>query len=223
MVKVRSPESGEEFLGNPRRAVVWAIVLLAAVAVGATLIPAGPLTFDSQWSELMRDIETPLLTHLARIFNALGRGLWRALTLAAIGLVLLAARRWPALTAFSVSEAMTPLLGNVIKTIVDRPRPPGRMLEAHGSSFPSGHAAYASVTAVAVVLLFTHPGGRRLFPFALAATVVAGMAWSRTYLQVHWFSDVVGGATLGLAVALLTFGVTQIVWMRATPTPHPAP
>lgn len=177
--------------------------------VGALLVPTGPLALDSRWAESMRDIETPFLTHVALIFNALGRGLWRALTLLAIGLVLLIARRWRALIAFAVAEALTPLAGNVIKALVDRPRPPAPMLEAHGSSFPSGHAAYASATAMAVVLLFSVPGRRRALWFAAAAVVSAAMAWSRTYLQVHWLSDVTAGGLLGLAVVLLSFGGVQ--------------
>jgi membrane-associated phospholipid phosphatase len=172
-------------------------------------VPSGPLALDSRWAESMRDIETPFLTHTALIFNALGRGLWRALTLLAIGLVLLLARRWRGLIAFAVAEAMTPLASNVIKTLVDRPRPTGQMVEAHGSSFPSGHAAYASTTAIAVVLLFSGPGRRRPFWFGAAALVSAAMAWSRTYLQVHWLSDVLAGGLLGLAVVLLSFGGVQ--------------
>ncbi len=38
------------------------------------------------------------------------------------------------------------------------------------------------------------------------------MAWSRTYLQVHWLSDVVAGAALGIGVALVVFGAAQ--WRR---------
>jgi membrane-associated phospholipid phosphatase len=178
--------------------------------VGALLIPAGPLALDSRWAEWMRDIETPLLTHVALVFNALGRGLWRALTLLAIGLVLLFARRWRALIAFAAAEAFTPLIGNLFKSLVGRSRPPGQMLEAHGSSFPSGHAAYASATAVAIVLLFSKPSRRRPLWYVAAAVVIAGMAWSRTYLQVHWLSDVLAGALLGFAVALLSFGGVQI-------------
>ena len=188
-------------------------MLLALVIVGALLVPAGPLALDSHWAESMSDIETPFLTHIALIFNALGHGLWRALTLLAIGLVLLRARRWQALIAFAVAEAITPVATNVIKLLVDRPRPPGAMVEPHGSSFPSGHAAYASATAIAVVLLFTRAGRRRPLWFGAAAVVSAAMVWSRTYLQVHWLSDALAGGLLGLAVVLLSFGGVQTAAM----------
>src|SRR6186997_2276746 len=47
------------------------------------------------------------------------------------------------LLAFAVTESLTPLAVNLLKALVDRPRPPGGLLDATGSSFPSGHAAYA--------------------------------------------------------------------------------
>ena len=118
------PPPDEEFLARPGRAVGCAIVLLALVVLGALLIPAGPLALDSRWSELMQDIETSFLTHVALVFNALGHGVWRALTIAGIGIVLLVARRWAALIAFALTEALTPLLVNLIKVVVDRERPP---------------------------------------------------------------------------------------------------
>jgi undecaprenyl-diphosphatase len=180
----------------------------------ALLIPEGPLTIDSRWTELMQDIQTPFLTHVALVFNALGHGIWRALTLAGIGLALLLARRWAALAAFAVAEALTPLFSNLIKLAVRRERPPGHMLEAHGTSFPSGHAAYAGATAVALVLLFSRQGRRRRLWFTVAAATIAAMTWSRTYLQVHWLSDALAGAGLGVAVALLSFGAAQLILAR---------
>ncbi len=89
------------------------------------------------------------------------------------------------------------------------------MLNPHGSSFPSGHAAYASATAIALVLLFSRPGPKRPLWYALAALATAAMVWSRTYLQVHWLSDALAGAILGLAVTLASFGVVQITLARA--------
>ena len=205
---------GEEFFARPRRAVGWASLLLALVALRAVLIPAGPLARDTRWSELMQDIESSFLTHVALVFNALGHGVWRALTIAGIGIVLLVARRWAALIAFALTEALTPLLVNLLKLAVGRERPAGQLLEPHGSSFPSGHSAYAGATAVALVLLFSTPGPLRRWWFAAAAIATALMVWSRTYLQVHWLSDAVTGAAVGVAVTLVCFGVLQIVLAR---------
>jgi len=205
----RREGTSEQFLVHPRRAVAWASALLALIALLGFAVPDDPLRLDSSWSDLMQDIETPFLTHVGLVFTALGRGIWRALTLAGIGLVLLVARRWAALIAFAFVEALTPLIGNLIKVLVDRPRPPGELVDAHGSSFPSGHTSYASATTVALVLLFTRPGRMRARWFAVAALATAAMGWSRTYLQVHWLSDVLVGAMLGLAVALLCFGAVE--------------
>jgi undecaprenyl-diphosphatase len=201
---------------------VWGGALLALVALGAVLIPVGPLSIDSRWSELMQDIQQPWLKDVALVFNALGRG-WSWLTIAAIGLVLVLARRWLALVAFGVTEAVTPLLVALIKALVDRPRPADQIIHPHGSSFPSGHAAYASATTTALVLLFTKPGQKRWPYYTLAALVSAGMAWSRTYLQVHWLSDVIAGGILGLAVTLTTFATIQILRERRTGNPSPGP
>jgi undecaprenyl-diphosphatase len=74
------------------------------------------------------------------------------------------------------------------------------------SAFPSGHAAYASATCVALVLLFAAPGPGRRRWWTLAALGIIVMAWSRTYFQVHWLSDVVAGSLLGVGIALLVLG-----------------
>ncbi len=189
-----------------------ALVLLV-VLVGL-LIPTGPLPIDRIWSEWMRDLQVEAAHGLALAFNALGRGLGRALTLALIGVVLVIGRRWWALLAFAAAESLTPVAANLTKRLVDRPRPPHALIQATGSSFPSGHAAYAGATAVALVVLFTRPGRRRIW-WAAAALTIAGMAWSRTYLEVHWLSDVVAGATLGVGVALASVAAVQILGDRA--------
>jgi membrane-associated phospholipid phosphatase len=206
--------NGERPLAHPRVSARYASALIGLVVLLAILIPDGPLEIDERWSELMRDAEASLLTHAALVFNALGHGIPRALTIAGVGLVLLIARRRAALLAFAVAEALTPLLVNVIKQLIGRERPPGAMIEAHGSSFPSGHAAYAGATAVMLVLLFTKPGRPRRAWWVVAAVATAAMAWSRTYLQVHWLSDALAGATLGVGVALLSVAVVQILSTR---------
>jgi undecaprenyl-diphosphatase len=185
------------------------MALLLVVALTAVVVPHGPLAVDRRWSEAMQDLQTPLLKDLALVFNALGRGLGRALSLAAVGVVLVVARRWLALVAFALVESLTSLSSAVLKALVGRQRPPDGLVHPIGSSFPSGHAAYAGATCVALVLLFTSLGPRRRLWWLLAALGIVGMSWSRTYLQVHWLSDVVGGSLLGIGISLLVFGGAQ--------------
>ena len=68
-------------------------------------------------------------------------------------------------------------------------------------SFPSGHAA-ASFTAVGAL----RAAGSRLWIPAFALALV--IAFSRLYLYVHWPSDVLAGALLGI---LLGFAAERIV------------
>jgi undecaprenyl-diphosphatase len=81
-----------------------------------------------------------------------------------------------------------------------------------GASFPSGHTAFAAATCAVLVLLLAP---RRRAWWVLAATATVAMAWSRTYLQVHWLLDVLGGALLGLGVAFSVFAALSDPASRA--------
>lgn len=99
----------------------------------------------------------------------------------------------------------------VIKQITERARPPladpgvqALIGIPDSTSFPSGHAAAAFAAATAVGML--HPR-LRVPLFALAAAV----ALSRVYLGVHFWSDVLVGSVLGVAVGAATVFVARRV------------
>ena len=212
----------ERFLSRPGRSFWVGIALLSVVVLMAVVVPMEPLEVDRRWSEAMQDIRTPLLTDVALVFNALGRGLGFVLSLAFVGILLLVSRRWLALVAFAVTEALTSLSSTVLKILVGRARPPDGLVHPVGSSFPSGHAAFGGATCIALVLLFTIPGPRRRPWWPVATLGILGMAWSRTYLQVHWLSDVVGGSLLGIGISLVVFGrAQQAVRVRTAPRSAP--
>jgi membrane-associated phospholipid phosphatase len=148
---------------------------------------------------------TEPLDRIALVFNQLGRGAWRAGSLTAIGLALAHRRRWRCLAAFLTAEAATPVAINAVKLVFVRERPAGARIDAFGTSFPSGHAAYAGATTVALVLLCSDPGRHRRHLWASAAAGTTAMAVSRTYLQAHWLTDVTAGALVGAGVSLATF------------------
>jgi membrane-associated phospholipid phosphatase len=214
----RSPKSnwrsglrGESFFSHPQLSLALGLVFLACFTAFAVFVPTGPLQFERSWLDWMGEIRTPLLDHVALVCNWLGRGIGRALVIAAIAVPLVVRRRWVAGLAFAVTEALTPLLGDAVKAMVDRSRPPHGLVTAAGSSFPSGHASFAAATPVAIVVLFTRPGRRRRIWWALGLLGILAMAWSRTYLQVHWLLDVVAGSLLGAALSLVMFAAAQIL------------
>jgi membrane-associated phospholipid phosphatase len=202
---------------RPRAAVSLGFALLAAVGLIAALIPAEPLAIDQRWFEAMQSIQTPLLKDVARVFDALGRGIGIVLSLTALAGALALARRFLALLVFAAAETLAMLGSTVLKATIGRARPPHGVVETATTSFPSGHTTYAAATCVALVLLYSAPGPSRLWWWLLATLGIAGMAWSRTYLQMHWLSDVVTGALLGIGASLAVFGVAQVSMTARAP------
>lgn len=102
------------------------------------------------------------------------------------------------------------LLTGWLKQLVGRPRPAeviptlGFLQNTRGDSFPSGHATLAF--ALAGALSFRWPRGRCWW-FGLASLV----AVSRVALGVHWPSDVVAGAGIGVGVVVSFMWVEQRV------------
>jgi undecaprenyl-diphosphatase len=204
---------GVVFPNLPRRAAWIAGTMAAAVAGMTAAAPREPTGPDQRWSDAMAVVHSAPLDHAAHALDRTGRGAARGLTIA--GIAVLAARRprLDGLVAFGLAEALTPAAVNLIKLWADRHRPPAARLRARGSSFPSGHAAYAAATLTAVALLpasrLGRPGRQAVWLGVVAGS--AAMAWSRTYLQVHWLSDVAAGALLGGAVTLATFDAVDHV------------
>lgn len=105
-----------------------------------------------------------------------------------------------ALTAAAVWSA--DLLTLALKVLTDRPRPFETIPDADpllkatvGQSMPSGHAATSFAGAVILTYLLKRAGP--VF-FVLAAAI----AFSRVYVGVHYFSDVLVGALVGTMVGL---------------------
>ena len=115
----------------------------------------------------------------------------------------LAWRRWrePLLVAVAVAGEVGVFL--LVTLLVDRPRPPvGHLDQAPPtSSFPSGHTAAAIVMyGTLAVLARQHARSalvRGLFT-ALAVLVPLAVALARVYRGMHFTSDVLAGALLGV-------------------------
>lgn len=133
-----------------------------------------------------------------------------------LGLLLLAIKR-TRMIGLLILCALIVMLGIndvILKNAVQRIRPfivdptVKNLVSAHGYSFPSGHTAAAF--AAAGVMWQTLP--RWCGGLALCLAGLIGV--SRIYLEVHYPSDVLGGALIGLGIAWMVVKLYRMAQNR---------
>lgn len=138
-------------------------------------------------------------------------GEWYILLPVAGVIVFLLWRRGLVTQAMGLAYAVvgTAIAVTLIKILVARPRPPEylRLVAETGYSFPSWHAAIAIVfwgylAYFAITRVKSAP--IRLLVFTMCTLLICVTDFSRLYLGVHYFSDVIAGTLLGGLVLLFS-------------------
>ena len=189
-------------------AAVFASLALAAWLKDGWLL----LHWDEPVQRAVEDARSSGMTAIVKRISFLGSTV-AVLTLGAT----LAALSWRRCRAVAmvilIATLSRPLIEFTLKAIVDRDRPDlQRLVDGTGPSFPSGHVMAASALwglAPLVVTLYTR--NRQIW---WAATITSGLlilaiGASRTYLGVHWLSDVVAGLIVG------AFFLRGVEWLLA--------
>jgi undecaprenyl-diphosphatase len=145
---------------------------------------------------------TSWLTDVAKLISDLG-SLPFVTTLVVIGSLALIMRRRPLeLFALAGGFALVVIGVHLAKAGIDRPRPTDPLTDTVGSSFPSGHAAYATAYVAMAVIAARVLGGiaSRTAIVLVAVLLAAVIGGTRIYLHAHYLSDVIGGFGLGLGI-----------------------
>ena len=121
-------------------------------------------------------------------------------------------RRWKMVFPMLTGAVLSALLVAFLKRLVFAPSPRPLSVLDHAKilientaliplqyAFPSGHTTTAFVL-FTMLALFT---SKRVIQVVLSiCAILVGI--SRVYLMAHWFTDIMAGATLGMAIALLS-------------------
>jgi undecaprenyl-diphosphatase len=187
---------------RPRRRLLIALgALLVALATAAALGNGQALL---TWDEpIQRGVEANRTSTLNDVFLAISRlgSTVVVLSLGTLATVLTWRRCRAVATALLIATFARPAIEFIVKGLVGRDRPDfERLVGGNGPSFPSGHvmAAIALWGLLPVVVsLYTRRRAIWWASLAISAALIAGIAASRVYLGVHWFSDVTGGLVVG--------------------------
>jgi undecaprenyl-diphosphatase len=206
-----------------RRIAALSAVFLCLAAAGTLvgrLLAGHPPRGDLATVDRLEDHRNATVTFVAITVSHLGSEIvLAALAFGAIAL-LVSGRRWRQAAFVAVATLGGFTLVNLLKFIVERPRPPyEHAVVVHSSAFPSEHALGACVVylALAWVVVRLWPGSPAA---AVAPVLAAGLAAlvgiSRVYLGIHYPSDIVCSIGLGVAwvaVSAWAFGLAPL-WSR---------
>ena len=99
------------------------------------------------------------------------------------------------------------LLNNILKMILQRPRPTGyRLIEETGYSFPSGHSM-ASMAFYGFFIYLVYKNVKNKYIkwglIAVLSLLIVLIGLSRVYLGVHYLSDVLGGFLVTISYLII--------------------
>ncbi len=129
---------------------------------------------------------------------------------------------WKPATCAAINLVLVALLNELLKQIVQRPRPEGyRLIPEVGFSFPSGHSMVAMAfygLFIWMIWRYEHDARLKWLKSAGFVVIILAVGFSRIYLGVHYFSDVVAGWCVSY-LWLVFF--TKVVAVRFMPAPSP--
>ncbi|MDB6097086.1 MAG: hypothetical protein JWM09_1364 [Francisellaceae bacterium] len=116
-------------------------------------------------------------------------------------------RHYRAALCWTVTIVTSLMTGNYIKFLIKNGRPDD-VEHLHNFSYPSLHVLGVTVVLGLFTLLINHefkdkPWRHYLWYFTIPFIIVIG--FSRMYLDMHWFTDILGGFALGTFFASLGF------------------
>lgn len=209
-----------------RRHIAWHVLAAALVAIAALGLFAmvGEDVFEHESGTFDGTIRVWMLAHrtpqLFRIFTWVTNAGGTLPVLALTTLVCL--WLWRVHGRHAASGAVAAPVTAValffgIKLFFARERPVGALhFGIRSYAFPSGHATVSMAAAVAVAYVLWREKLLRATPsLTLAVLVPLLVGVSRTYLDVHWATDVLGGWSVGLFVA--GFGAVIYERLRRDP------
>lgn len=209
---------------DPAKAESPALLTAAVLLVGSTWLSLGivedvisndPLIqLDQTVYAALQGLRTPWGDDFMVAVTQMGGAVGTIFLISGVSLLFVIERRWRTLAYWLAAAGVAEIFVSALKYALGRARPHNIYTGIEQYSFPSGHTTLSIVVYGFLAFLLSRGKSDRgkVAITLLAAVAITLIAFSRLYLGVHWFSDVLGSMSLGLAwVALLSIAYTHHV------------
>jgi undecaprenyl-diphosphatase len=198
----------------------WLLLGIVALLIGVFLVITSEMLeasagedemigrIDHGLIESLAKIRTPDLNAAAINITALGSGTVLTILVIILGVVFLLLRKFQASIQIGAAGIGSIILTELFKGHFERARPDSaqHLVDVGGYSYPSGHSLSAGAVYFTVAMIACAAAERnrdRAILVMMFSILIIGVALSRVYLGVHYFSDVTAGILLGVAWAAL--------------------
>lgn len=147
------------------------------------------------------------ITNLMKIFTLLGEP-QTIFILSLLWIIYLFKKNRSEIKPFCFLLLISTLLMILLKLLFARNRPDIlRLIPITGYSFPSGHSIFSVAFYGYLFTYYLEQHSRKTVFLFLTLTIILGIGFSRIYLGVHYFSDVLAGYSLGF----LSLGISNLL------------
>jgi undecaprenyl-diphosphatase len=208
-----------------RLSVLPVLAVLAVTAMGVfvaltiAVTASSSVAFDSRAFEIAARVGAPWLDSVARVVTKLGLIVIVGPAVLVGAAVVIKHHDRARATWLVVGAGLAWLGVRIVKSVVDRPRPPHPLVHTSGQSYPSAHAANSvGWLALAIALTVVIPTRAGRIAAMIAGALLAGVVGlSRIYLRAHYASDVLAGEAFAIAMYAAT-AIGAIAWQRRRPS-----
>lgn len=191
-------------LKNKQYIIIFILILIFAI-ITRSVFRKELIVYDELAKKILVDnLRSDQLTLLMKVITSFGNGLILVL-ICFLSFLIFHNKNIGILV--SLNLIFITILNNILKLIIQRPRPSGfNLIIESGYSFPSGHSMVSTAFyGFLIYLLYKkikNKNLRRATCFLLSLLIIL-ICISRVYLGVHYASDVIGGFFVSLSYLIV--------------------
>lgn len=194
------------------RLLINTLLIITAAFIGLScFIYFFPLSFiDLDVSRLIQRYNSANLDHFMAFISLFGTMPYSAISVGVVALFFLIFN-YKKEALFTLLTALSGIVSTLVKMLINRPRPAKdlvRIIEiTRQQSFPSGHTLFYTVFFGFLIIVMGNLKSLNYYLrkgiTILCAAMILLIPFSRIYIGAHWFTDVLGGAILGVLCLLI--------------------